>query len=184
MEQDYLASVVKQFKYYKELGDKTIYQLTGEQLHFAPDSVSNSIAVIIKHLSGNMLSRWTDFLNSDGEKPWRNRDQEFETENTDKTAILARWEEGWNVFLTTLESLTGDDLKKLVYIRNQGHTVLEAINRQLAHYPYHIGQIVFLGKSIVGDSWQSLSIPKGNSNQFNAEKFALPKRREHFTDSK
>ncbi|TAE84598.1 MAG: DUF1572 domain-containing protein [Bacteroidetes bacterium] len=177
----YLESVIKQFEYYKMLGDKTFAQIPDEKLFWQYDENSNSIATIIKHLWGNMLSRWTDFLTTDGEKAWRNRDAEFENDITTKEALLDKWEEGWKVFLSTLTSLNEDDLDKIIYIRNQGHTVLEAINRQLAHYPYHIGQIVFIGK-MSALQWQSLSIPKGNSRQFNADKFAQPKQRGHFTD--
>ncbi len=128
-----------------------------------------------------MLSRWTDFLTTDGEKDWRNRDAEFENDITSKQEMIDKWNEGWNVFLETLKSLKSEDLEKIIYIRNQGHTVLEAINRQLAHYPYHVGQIVFIGK-MCAEHWDSLSIPKGKSNTYNAEKFSKPKERGHFTD--
>ena len=181
MPTNYLTSVIKQVEYYKMLGDKTFAQIPDEKLFWQYDENSNSIATIVKHLWGNMLSRWTDFLTTDGEKTWRNRDAEFENDITTKQALLEKWEEGWGVFLTTLKSLNEDDLDKIIYIRNQGHTVLEAINRQLAHYPYHIGQIVFIGK-MSAPHWESLSIPKGNSQQFNADKFAKPKQRGHFTD--
>lgn len=182
MEVDYLNSVIKQFEYYKLLGDKTMAQLPDDKLTWQYDQESNSIATIIKHLSGNMLSRWTDFLTTDGEKEWRNRDAEFDNTILTKAAIVKMWEDGWNCFLDTLKRLKEDDLAKIVYIRNQGHTVIEAINRQLAHYPYHIGQIVFIGKMILNENWQSLSIPKGNSTSYNAAKFAKGKSRAHFTD--
>ena len=182
MKTDYLNSVTKQFEYYKLLGDKTIAQLPDDKLTWQFNQESNSIATIIKHISGNMLSRWTDFLTSDGEKEWRNRDAEFENDVLTKDAIVKLWEEGWKCFLDTLKSLKEDDLEKIIYIRNQGHTVLEAINRQLAHYSYHVGQIVFIGKMILNEKWQSLSIPRGNSNAFNAEKFSKEKNRTHFTD--
>jgi hypothetical protein len=129
-----------------------------------------------------MLSRWTDFLTSDGEKDWRDRDAEFENDIASKQELLDKWEEGWTCFLNTLNSLEDSDLEKTIYIRNQGHTVLEAINRQLAHYPYHIGQILFLGKMLCNDKWTSLSVPKGTSKDFNAQKFAQPKHKAHFTD--
>ena len=135
----------------------------------------------MKHLWGNMMSRWTDFLTTDGEKEWRNRDAEFENDITSQDEIMDKWNEGWGVFLNTLRSLNENDLEKIIYIRNQGHTVLEAINRQLAHYPYHIGQIVFIGK-MCAEQWNSLSIPKGNSKQYNADKFSKPKEKTHFTD--
>ncbi len=181
MNNGYLESVIKQFEYYKMLGEKTFSQLTDEHLFWRYNDESNSIAIIIKHLSGNMLSRWTDFLTTDGEKEWRDREGEFEDDTTSRQELLDQWNKGWNVFLNTLMSLNEEDLSKVVYIRNEGHTVLEAINRQLAHYPYHIGQIVFIGK-ICAEEWQSLSIPKGNTKEFNAQKFAREKHRAHFTD--
>lgn len=181
MNTNYLDSAIKQFEYYKMLGEKTMAQIADDKLFWQYNEESNSIATIVKHLRGNMLSRWTDFLTTDGEKEWRNRDDEFEEEVLTRKALADRWNEGWNVLLTTLNSLKEEDLDKIVYIRNQGHTVMEAINRQLAHYPYHIGQIVFIGK-MCAENWNSLSIPKGNSNQYNAGKFSKPKERGHFTD--
>ena len=182
MKADYLNSVIRQFEYYKLLGDKTISQLPGDKLTWQFNRESNSIATIIKHLNGNMLSRWTDFLISDGEKEWRNRDAEFENDVLTKEAIVKLWEDGWKCFLDTLKSLKEDDLEKIIYIRNQGHTVTEAVNRQLAHYPYHVGQMIFIGKMILNESWHSLSIPRGNSNDYNAEKFSKEKTRIHFTE--
>lgn len=181
METSYLESVRKQFIYYKQLGDKAMAQVSDADLFWQPNAESNSIAVIVKHLWGNMLSRWTDFLTSDGEKPWRNREAEFEADAQTRQQLLQRWEEGWQVFLNTLNSLTDEQLGQIIYIRNQGHTVLEAINRQLAHYPYHIGQIVFLAR-MRAEQWQSLSIPRGGSKAFNDQKFAQPQQRAHFTD--
>jgi hypothetical protein len=143
---------------------------------------SNSIATIVKHLWGNMLSRWTDFLTSDGEKEWRQRDAEFDNDIGSQAELMDKWNEAWNCLFSALNSLTENDLSKEIYIRNQGHSVTEAINRQLAHYPYHIGQIVFIGKLLCNDPWTSLSIPKGNSKAFNAEKFSQPKQKQHFTD--
>lgn len=182
MKTDYLNSVIKQFEYYKLLGDKTISQLADDELVWQYNEESNSIATIIKHLSGNMLSRWTNFLTSDGEKEWRNRDAEFENDIHTKEAIVELWEEGWKCFLETFKNLKEEDLEKIIYIRNQGHTVVEAINRQLAHYPYHVGQIVFIGKMILNEKWQTLSIAKGKSTNYNAEKFSKEKRKEHFTE--
>lgn len=170
----FLQGAIKQFEYYKMLGEKTFAQIPEEKLFWQYNEDSNSIATIVKHLWGNMLSRWTDFLTTDGEKEWRNRDDEFENDITTKQEMIEKWDEGWMVFLDTLKSLNDADLEKIIYIRNQGHTVLEAINRQLAHYPYHIGQIVFIGKMCT-EQWTSLSIPKENSNQFNEEKFLKPK---------
>ncbi len=182
MANDYLESVRKQFEYYKMLGDKTFAQVPDDKLLWQCNADSNSIATIVKHLWGNMLSRWTDFLTSDGEKDWRNRDAEFENDIKTKEELLAKWNEGWTCLFRAINSLTAEDLDKIIYIRNQGHTVMEAINRQLAHYPYHVGQIVFLGKILAENGWASLSIPKGNSQAFNQEKFAQPKQKAHFTD--
>ncbi len=182
MNLDFLESAKKQFEYYKLLGDKTFEQLPAESLFFKYNNDSNSIAVIIKHLHGNMLSRWTDFLTSDGEKEWRIRDYEFDEEKINETELLNKWNEGWNCLFHALNSLTESDFKKTIYIRNQEHTVTEAINRQLAHYPYHVGQIVFIGKMLSNNNWKSLSIPKNKSNEYNSEKFSQPKHKEHFTD--
>lgn len=182
MMDDYLNSVRKQFEYYKQLGDKTFSQLQDEHLFWTYNDESNSIAVIVKHLSGNMLSRWTDFLTTDGEKEWRNRDSEFEAAITTRQELIDKWEEGWKCFFDALNALKTEDLDKIIYIRNQGHSVIEAINRQLAHYPYHVGQIVFIGKMRSENGWNSLSIPKGKSQDFNTEKFSNPKQKQHFTD--
>jgi hypothetical protein len=182
MTNDYLESVRKQFAYYKMLGEKTFSQLADDKLFWQYNEESNSIAVIVKHLWGNMLSRWTDFLTTDGEKEWRNRDAEFENDITSRQELLDKWTEGWNCLFEAIDALTTEDLEKIIYIRNQGHTVTEAINRQLAHYPYHIGQIVFIGKMACENGWTSLSIPKGNSKTFNTDKFAQPKQKGHFTD--
>ena len=164
------------------LGEKTFQQIPDEKLFWQYNEDSNSIAIIVKHLWGNMLSRWTDFLTTDGEKEWRDRESEFDNDLSSRQELISKWEEGWDCFLTTLKSLTPEDLGKIIYIRNQGHTVMEAINRQLAHYPYHVGQIVFIGKMVCENNWTSLSIPKGNSKAFNQEKFSKPKHQEHFTD--
>jgi hypothetical protein len=129
-----------------------------------------------------MLSRWTDFLTSDGEKEWRERDDEFTADLNSRQDMMVKWEEGWGCLFAALNSLTVGDLSREVYIRNMGHSVVEAINRQLAHYAYHVGQIVLIGKIQLGDSWLSLSIPKGKSGEYNQEKFAKPKRKQHFTD--
>jgi hypothetical protein len=161
----YLESVQKQFLYYKTIADKAMAQLEPEQLSVALNDNTNSIATIIKHLSGNMLSRWTDFLTTDGEKEGRNRDSEFEETIIDKETLLEIWEKGWNCLFEALKSLTPDQLSNVIYIRNEGHTVVEAINRQLAHYPYHIGQIVFYAKLLKKGEWNSLSIPKNKSNK-------------------
>ena len=178
----YISSVIKQFEYYKMLGEKTFSQLTFEEMQWHSQEDSNSIAIIVKHMVGNMLSRWTNFLTEDGEKSWRLRDREFEDPNTTKEALIAEWESGWSCLFNAIKPLNEDDLERIIYIRNQGHSVIEAINRQLAHYPYHIGQIVYNGKMIKGENWKSLSIPKGKSQDFNSQKFSKPKERRHFTD--
>ncbi|WP_440121449.1 DUF1572 family protein [Tenacibaculum sp. Ill] len=182
MQNSYLESIKKQITYYKSLGDKTFNQLTQEELFYQYNQESNSIAVIAKHIAGNMLSRWTNFFTEDGEKSWRNRDDEFVNTFSTKEEMITYWEKGWNCFLSTINSLKETDLEKIIYIRNQGHTVIEAINRQICHYPYHIGQIVFLGKMLQNEKWESLSIPKNASKNFNQEKFSQEKSRKHFTD--
>lgn len=171
----YLESAKKEFGYYKLLGEKTFSQLTDEHLFIEANSESNSIATIVKHLRGNMLSRWTDFLTTDGEKEWRKRDEEFENEISTREELLQKWQEGWSCLFKALDSISDDDLSRVIYIRNQGHTILEAINRQLSHYPYHIGQIVFIGKMLSDKNWNSLSIPKGGSKEYNRDKFSKPK---------
>ena len=182
MNNDFLNSSIKQFEYYKMLGEKTFDQVSEDQLFWQYNAESNSIAIIVKHLCGNMLSRWTDFLTSDGEKEWRQRDAEFENDVKTKIELLEKWNQGWNCLFSALHALTEDDLTKIIYIRNQGHSVIEAINRQLAHYPYHIGQIVFIGKMMCDEKWNSLSIPKGNSTTYNSDKFSKPKEKIHFTE--
>ena len=182
MSSSFLISTKKQFEYYKSLGDKTFNQLTFEELQKEFLDNSNSISIIVKHIAGNMLSRWTNFLTEDGEKEWRQRDSEFEDTYKSKEDLIADWNKGWDCLFNALNELTETDLERIIYIRNQGHTVTEAINRQLSHYPYHVGQIVFLGKLIKGKKWQSLSIPKGSSKKYNEEKFIKEKERRHFTD--
>lgn len=178
----YLISVLKQFEYYKSLGDKTFNQLNFEDLQNEIAKDANSISIIVKHLTGNMLSRWTNFLTEDGEKEWRQRDQEFEDTFTTKEELIEYWNKGWDCLFKAIKTLNDNDLEHIIYIRNQGHTVTEAINRQLAHYSYHIGQMVFLGKILKGKEWESLSIPKGNSKRYNEEKFSKEKSKRHFTD--
>ncbi|MFO0321993.1 MAG: DUF1572 family protein [Bacteroidota bacterium] len=182
MQIDYLKGVIKQFEYYKMPGEKSFEQVEEEKLFFQYNADSNSIATIVKHLNGNMLSRWTNFLTTDGEKEWRKRDAEFENSIKTKSDLLNLWNEGWVCLLEALKSLKVEDLSKIIYIRNQGHTVFEAINRQLANYPYHVGQIVFLAKMLSTKNWVSLSIPKGNSEIYNQDKFSKPKEKQHFTD--
>lgn len=178
----YLESVKKQMLYYKTIAEKAMEQVDEEQLFFCTNEDTNSIAVIIKHMAGNMLSRWTDFLISDGEKEWRNRDGEFENEITSKSELIQLWEKGWNCFFTAINDLQPEQLTQIIYIRNEGQSAMDAINRQLAHYPYHIGQIVFYAKMLKKSEWTSLSIPKNKSNDYNADKFSKEKSLKHFTD--
>ena len=182
MDQSYISNALKQFDYYKGLGDKTIAQLSFEQLKKEFEKDSNSIAIIVKHLSGNMLSRWTNFLSDDGEKEWRKRDEEFEDTFTSKEDLINTWNKGWNCLFEAIKPLSKNDLEQIIYIRNQGHTVTEAINRQMMHYAYHVGQIVFMGKLIKGANWKSLSIAKGKSKAYNKDEFQKDKVKRHFTD--
>lgn len=178
---NFLESIHQLFRYYKSLGDKAMEQLSEDQFHQRANEASNTIAIIVKHISGNMLSRWTNFLESDGEKEWRHRESEFEDDLQTKADVLAAWNKGWDCLFYAIDPLTPDDLERIIYIRNEGHTVLEAIHRQLAHYSSHIGQIIYLAKSLKSDEWISLSIPKGQSKNFNQQKFSQEKRRKHFT---
>ncbi|WP_298553536.1 DUF1572 family protein [uncultured Algibacter sp.] len=180
--ESYLSSTIKQFEYYKSLGDKTFNQLSFDELLWQSNEDLNSISILVKHMVGNMLSRWTNFLTEDGEKEWRNRDEEFVSDFNSKEEIIAAWESGWFCLFHAIRPLKLDDLERTIYIRNGGHTVTEAINRQLAHYSYHVGQIVFLGTLLKGKDWESLSIPKGNSAEFNKDKFSQEKGKRHFTD--
>ncbi len=182
MSSNYLDSAIKQFQYYKLLGEKTIAQLSDEDLLWQYNIESNSISIIVKHLWGNMRSRWTDFLTTDGEKDFRNRESEFDTYIKSRKELLELWEEGWSILFKALESVNESNFDQLVYIRNQGHTITEAVNRQLSHYSYHIGQIVYIGRMIKGKDWQSLSIPKGESIKYNTDKFSKSKSKKHFTD--
>lgn len=178
---NYLESAKKQFAYYKKLGENTFRQLEETDLFWQYNPESNSIAIIVRHLWGNMLSRWTDFLHADGEKEWRNRDTEFEPGIKSAAELWEKWEAGWACLFTALDSINQENFATTVYIRNMGHTIPEAVNRQMSHYAYHVGQIVFIGRMIKGEAWQSLSIPKGRSAAYNEKKFAQPKRKEHFT---
>lgn len=163
----FLQSALQKFRDYKALGDKTFQQLDEADFHFQPSNSTNSIAIIVQHMNGNMLSRWTNFLTEDGEKEWRQRDAEFEKQSLSKEELLQLWEEGWQVLLNALTALQPEDLLKTITIRHQPMSVVDAINRQLAHYSYHVGQIVLLGKWRRGDGWQSLSIAKNQSAQVN-----------------
>lgn len=170
MEKNLLSGIIKQFLYYKAVGDKTIDALSFEDMNYQPNTHCNSVSVIVKHMVGNMFSRWTNFLNEDGEKEWRQRNQEFEASYTTKAELLKDWEKGWCCLFAAISPLKESDLDHVIYIRNEGHTVAEAIFRQLGHYPYHIGQMAYIGKMLKGDQWVSLSIPKGNSVSYNQDK--------------
>ena len=163
----YLKDSLAVFRYYKGLAERAMAQLQGEQLTTAIDSESNSIAVIVKHLSGNMRSRFTDFLTTDGEKPDRHRDQEFREPPATREAVMAAWDAGWACVFGALEPLSEEDLGKTVTIRGEAHSVMQAINRQVAHYSYHCGQIVFVAKHLTHEGWKPLSVPRGKSEEFN-----------------
>ena len=168
--QNYLEDAIASLKLGKSLAEKAIAQLKDEEFFVSLDEEANSVAVIMKHMAGNMFSRWTNFLTSDGEKPNRNRDMEFVIEaNTTKDDVLDYWERGWACVFAAIEPLTLEDFEKTVMIRGEKHTIVQAINRQLTHYSYHIGQIVFLAKHFRSSEWSSLSIPRNKSAEFNAK---------------
>jgi hypothetical protein len=167
--QTYLASAIKRLKDCKGLGDKTFVQLSDQDFYFQPNEDSNSIAMIIAHLSGNMVSRWTNFLTEDGEKPWRNRDAEFDAQTAPREQLVSNWETGWACVFEALESLQDTDLSRTVHIRREPMSVVDAINRQLIHYASHVGQILYIGKMRLGGRWKSLSIPRGKSADFNRD---------------
>jgi len=163
----HLSDSLSLFRYYKGLGERALAQVADDQLFYAQDEESNSIAIIVKHLAGNMRSRWTDFLTTDGEKPDRNRDSEFEDPAKDRKELMRIWDEGWACLLKTLESLKDSDMNRRVLIRGEAHSVMQAINRQLCHYAYHVGQIVMVAKQRRNGEWYSLSVPRGKSAEFN-----------------
>lgn len=165
--EEYLRSIKITFEKYKAMGDKTFAQLEEIDFHYTIDEDSNSIAVIIQHLNGNLISRFTDFLTSDGEKSTRNRDMEFEEQQLSKMELIEAWNNSWKILLNTLNNLTNEDLLKTIFIRKEALSVVEALNRSLTHAVYHIGQIVYIAKHIKKDSWKTLSIPKGKSEEFN-----------------
>jgi hypothetical protein len=165
----YLEDALHVFRYYKAMAEGAMEQVTDEQLCTVLDPEMNSIALIVKHMTGNMRSRWTDFLTTDGEKPDRNRDSEFCDGPPDRASLMRMWEEGWATVFGALEPLTEADLARVVTIRGEKHSVMQAINRQLAHYPYHCGQIVFLAKHFQSDRWRSLSVPRNRSQEFNSK---------------
>ena len=170
----YLEDSLEVLRYYKKLGERAMEQVADEHLFTCLDSESNSIAIIVKHMAGNMRSRWTDFLTSDGEKPDRNRDAEFETPPQTRSGLIALWEAGWKICLDALDALKDEDLTRTITIRTEPHSVMQAINRQVGHYAHHVGQIVFLAKHLRSAQWQTLSIPRGKSEDY---KIASPKGR-------
>ena len=165
----FLTDVIKRLRYYKALGDKSFKQLSEDEMHYKPSPESNSIAIIIQHLYGNMMSRFTNFLTEDGEKEWRKRDLEFEPMELTKADLTDFWNAGWEMVLNTIEALGPKDMLKEITIRSEPLFVYDAILRQLAHYPYHVGQIVFIAKMIKDKDWENLSVPKGGSKAYNAK---------------
>jgi Protein of unknown function (DUF1572) len=165
--ENYLKDAIESFRNYKKLADKSIAQVSDEEFFRQIDEESNSIAIIVKHIAGNQISRWTDFLTSDGEKEFRNRDSEFVSKNDTRESLLAMWERGWQVLFAANEPLKVEDFEKIITIRGQNHTICEAFNRQLMHYAYHIGQIAFLAKHFRSTDWKTLSVPKNKSGEFN-----------------
>lgn len=163
----YIEDALAIFRQYKQLGERAMAQVSDDQLFALLDDEANSIAIIVKHMTGNMRSRWTDFLTTDGEKPTRNRDSEFVDPPATREALLREWEEGWMCVFRAIEPLTDADLTRTITIRGEAHSVMQAINRQLAHYPQHVGQIVLLAKHWAGPQWQSLSVPRNRSAEFN-----------------
>jgi len=179
---DYLNTVIRDFKQYQNLGKKTLDQLNEHDLFWQYNGASNSIAMIVNHLHGNMKSRWTDFLFSDGEKPGRNRDLEFGNQPKTEKEVLNKWKEGWHFVFDALSQINKNNFNTKVYIRNQEHSIVQAINRQVAHYAYHVGQLVYLGRMIKGEDWENLSIAHGKSEEFNQMKFSKGTHGGQFTD--
>jgi hypothetical protein len=163
----YVQDSLSLFRYYKQLAERAMEQVSDEQLFSALDEEMNSIAIVAKHIAGNMRSRWTDFLTSDGEKPDRNRDSEFVGPSGTRAELMSLWNQGWDCVFAAVEPLSDADLERKVTIRGEPHSVMQAINRQIAHYAYHVGQIVFLAKHFKANDWKSLSVPKNKSGEFN-----------------
>ena len=171
IDQHYLKDTFLQFRKYKEMGEKAMAQINNDDFFRELSDIDNSLAIIVKHMGGNMRSRWRDFLTSDGEKDDRHRDTEFEIYDSDsKKSLMQKWQEGWQLCFEAIEPLKPEDLEKTIYIRGEANTVLEAINRQLTHYAYHVGQIVYLARHFAGKNWKSLSIPKGESDSYDVSK--------------
>lgn len=166
--ENYLADALGSFRNYKSLAERALQQISDEEFFAAIGSESNALAIIVKHVAGNLHSRWRDFLTTDGEKPDRDRDMEFELIDDDRESLMKFWESGWQTLFDNIQSLTEDDFSKTVTIRGEPHTVVEAINRQLTHYSYHVGQIVFLAKHLRASGWKTLSVPRDRSADFNA----------------
>ncbi len=181
---DFLYFIINRFKECKILGEKTFIQLSESDYNWRYNEESNSIAMIIHHLYGNMVSRWTDFLTTDGEKPWRNRDSEFESEEYSLSRVNSWWEQGWECVFTTLQNLSENDLNKTILIRGEQLIVQDALLRQLSHYSNHVGQIIYIAKMIRDSQWNSLSIPKGKSQEFNLQKSKEQNSNLKFTDPK
>jgi Protein of unknown function (DUF1572) len=165
----YLKDTTDVFRYYKRLGDRAMEQVPDDALFSALDAESNSIAIIVKHMAGNMRSRWTDFLTTDGEKPDRNRDAEFEAPPATRAGLLALWESSWKLVFDPLAPLAETDLSRAIHIRREAHSVMQAINRNITHTAYHVGQIIYLAKHFAGPGWNSLTVPRGKSAEFNAK---------------
>lgn len=163
----YLVDSIAVFQYYKKLAERAMEQTPDEHLFTVIDNESNSIAIVVKHMAGNMRSRWTNFLTTDGEKPDRDRDSEFEEPAATRAQLMVQWKQGWDVLFAALNGLTDDDLDRTITIRGEAHSVMQAINRQLAHYPYHVGQIVLLARHFSGEGWKSLTVPRKGSADFN-----------------
>ncbi len=169
---NYLEAIISDFHRIKRQGEKSMAQLSGDDFHWAPDAESNNIAILVKHISGNMVSRWMDFLTTDGEKESRKRDTEFVDDIASPEDLMEIWKKGWDCVFAALESLSPDELTRTITIRGQDHTIVEAISRALWHYGFHVGQILYIAKQIKGSEWKNLSIPKGKSEEF----FRVPRR--------
>ncbi len=178
----YKINATKQFEFYRLLAERTFDQVDDDGFFWQYNEESNSIAITTKHMAGNMISRWTDFFNSDGEKSWRNRESEFIIDSQSRTEVMAFWKKGWSTLFQALEEIDPVNFHQQVLIRNIPHSVTEAVNRQIAHLAYHTGQIVYVGKMLKGADWKSLSIPRGESEAFNARSFTQNGGKEHFTD--
>jgi hypothetical protein len=175
MASTFLSSAIGEFQRYRSLGEKAMEQIPDDKLFWQYNPESNSVVIIVKHLAGNMLSRWTDIFNTDGEKEWRKRDEEFVNDIVTRHELLALWNRGWDLVFESMNSLTESDLERTIYIRGEAHSVIEAIHRQLAHYPSHVGQIVYIGKMVCNEEWASLSIPRNRSDEFNKNMFSKGK---------